>query len=172
MNFRSHTAKSARGSTATSRLPQPDREKGNPHRTAHMRVDNPHPRDRTAELSLSAARQNQKAQRCVHSRPLRPAIGETLNETSTRLPFFRCRFVSNCWTRSPAVIVVVGRLAATVAHEVNNPLDAVANLLYLAEHNVSVDEATRGHLKMAGAEVKRAATPPNRRFPSTNAVRR
>jgi signal transduction histidine kinase len=48
-------------------------------------------------------------------------------------------------------------LAATVAHEINNPLEAVTNLLYLAEHNPSLDKAAREHLRMAGAEVARAA---------------
>jgi signal transduction histidine kinase len=30
-------------------------------------------------------------------------------------------------------LAVIGRLMATIAHEINNPLDAVSNLLYLAE---------------------------------------
>lgn len=54
-------------------------------------------------------------------------------------------------------LATVGRLAATVAHEVNNPLEAIANLLYLAEHNPSLDEAAREHLRMAEAEVTHAA---------------
>jgi PAS domain S-box-containing protein len=54
-------------------------------------------------------------------------------------------------------LATVGRLAATVAHEINNPLEAVVNLLYLAEQNPTLDEAAREHLRMAGAEVARAA---------------
>jgi two-component system sensor kinase FixL len=54
-------------------------------------------------------------------------------------------------------LATVGRLAATVAHEINNPLEAVTNLLYLAEQNPSLDEPAREHLRMAGAEVARAA---------------
>ena len=39
-------------------------------------------------------------------------------------------------------LAVAGRLAASIAHEINNPLEAVANLLYLIAHSNKVDEAT------------------------------
>jgi PAS domain S-box-containing protein len=32
-------------------------------------------------------------------------------------------------------LAVVGRMAASIAHEINNPLESVTNLLYLAEHS-------------------------------------
>jgi signal transduction histidine kinase len=54
-------------------------------------------------------------------------------------------------------LAAVGRLAATVAHEINNPLESAINLLYLAEHNASLDDTAREHLRMAGAELTRAA---------------
>ena len=38
-------------------------------------------------------------------------------------------------------LAVAGRLAASVAHEINNPLEAVANLLYLIAHAESVADA-------------------------------
>jgi C4-dicarboxylate-specific signal transduction histidine kinase len=38
-------------------------------------------------------------------------------------------------------LAVAGRLAASVAHEINNPLEAVANLLYLIAHSDKVDAA-------------------------------
>ena len=44
-------------------------------------------------------------------------------------------------------LAVAGRLAATMAHEVNNPLEAVGNLLYLIQNSSTIDEArTFGHL--------------------------
>ena len=37
----------------------------------------------------------------------------------------------------------VGRLAATVAHEINNPLEAVTNLVYLAKHSAALHDARK-----------------------------
>lgn len=51
-------------------------------------------------------------------------------------------------------LALVGRLAATVAHEINNPLAAVTNLLYLIEQSVT-DAATARYVKMALDEVGR-----------------
>jgi PAS domain S-box-containing protein len=45
-----------------------------------------------------------------------------------------------------------GRLAASIAHEINNPLEAVTNLLYLAR---SVPERTQDFLAMADEELAR-----------------
>ena len=38
-------------------------------------------------------------------------------------------------------LAVAGRLAATIAHEIHNPLDSVANLLYLLRNGASAEEA-------------------------------
>lgn len=38
-------------------------------------------------------------------------------------------------------LAVAGRLAASVAHEINNPLEAMVNLLYLATHAQTAEEA-------------------------------
>ena len=43
-------------------------------------------------------------------------------------------------------LAVAGRLAASVAHEINNPLEAVANLLYLIAHADNIETArTEAH---------------------------
>lgn len=44
-------------------------------------------------------------------------------------------------------LAVAGRLVATLAHEVNNPLEALGNLLFLVENSSSLEEAhSFGHL--------------------------
>lgn len=50
----------------------------------------------------------------------------------------------------------VGRLAATIAHEMNNPLEAVTNLVYLAERNTS-EPNTREFLRSAQDELARVS---------------
>ncbi len=49
----------------------------------------------------------------------------------------------------------VGRMAATIAHEINNPLEAVVNSLYLALQDHSLSDAARGHLRVADEQLGR-----------------
>ncbi len=51
----------------------------------------------------------------------------------------------------------VGRMAAVLAHEINNPLEAVTNILYLALSAGGVPETVRGYLETADGELKRIA---------------
>ena len=51
----------------------------------------------------------------------------------------------------------VGRMAATIAHEINNPLAAVMNLLFLAKSLKDLPESACQYLDMADAELKRIA---------------
>jgi PAS domain S-box-containing protein len=59
--------------------------------------------------------------------------------------------------RNSERLAATGRLAASIAHEINNPLEAVTNLLYLLDQNKSLDDAARGYATMAQEEVSRVA---------------
>ena len=50
-----------------------------------------------------------------------------------------------------------GRMAASIAHEINNPLDAVLNTLYLVRSTIGLSEAAREYLEIADAELMRIA---------------
>ena len=48
-----------------------------------------------------------------------------------------------------------GRLAASMAHEINNPLAAIINLVYLASHAPELSDKTRSLLQQADHELER-----------------
>ena len=52
-------------------------------------------------------------------------------------------------------LAATGRLAAALAHELNNPMGAVTNLLYLIEHHPSSGEQTRAYSQTAQHEMAR-----------------
>jgi signal transduction histidine kinase len=54
-------------------------------------------------------------------------------------------------------LAVTGRLAATLAHEVNNPLEAVMNILFLLGNDGSLNGDSREFLKMAEEELLRVS---------------
>jgi signal transduction histidine kinase len=54
-------------------------------------------------------------------------------------------------------LAATGRLAATISHEINNPLEAITNLLYLSLGESELPERVRGYLSDADDELKRVA---------------
>lgn len=54
-------------------------------------------------------------------------------------------------------LAATGRLAASIAHEINNPLEAVTNSLYLALLDEKLDAETRYYLTTAEKELQRVA---------------
>jgi PAS domain S-box-containing protein len=54
-------------------------------------------------------------------------------------------------------LAAAGRMAATVAHEINNPLEAVTNLVYLAKRDLSNNDRVAGYLELASRELDRVA---------------
>jgi signal transduction histidine kinase len=59
--------------------------------------------------------------------------------------------------RKLEALAAAGKIAASVAHEINNPLEAVTNLLFLAQMG-NVGEREREYLAMAQKEVGRIAS--------------
>jgi PAS domain S-box-containing protein len=54
-------------------------------------------------------------------------------------------------------LATMGRMAATIAHEINNPLESVTNLLYLLTENLWLDETARQYVTQAQEEVQRVS---------------
>ena len=57
--------------------------------------------------------------------------------------------------RKSEQLAAAGRLAASIAHEINNPLEAVTNLLYLANLDRQLTDPTRRLLETADKELRR-----------------
>jgi signal transduction histidine kinase len=52
-------------------------------------------------------------------------------------------------------LAAAGRLAASIAHEINNPLEAITNLLFLMRSSCALNETAMGLLTTAEQEVRR-----------------
>jgi PAS domain S-box-containing protein len=52
-------------------------------------------------------------------------------------------------------LAAVGRLASSISHEINNPLEAITNLLYLIGLTDDLPDSTRQYLKTAQGELSR-----------------
>jgi light-regulated signal transduction histidine kinase (bacteriophytochrome) len=52
-------------------------------------------------------------------------------------------------------LALTGRMTSVIAHEMNNPLEAIINLLYLLNSRVEEDETARGYIESAERELQR-----------------
>src|SRR3954454_14471060 len=59
--------------------------------------------------------------------------------------------------RKTEKLAAVGRLAASISHEINNPLEAVTNLIFLARNDPGVPERVRLFLNTAERELARVS---------------
>jgi signal transduction histidine kinase len=87
--------------------------------------------------------------------PLRDANGAICGLTVAALDITQMRLAEET-LRNTEKLALVGRLAASIAHEINNPLEAVVSLLYVAK-SMAANEELRGYLETAEQELYRVS---------------
>jgi len=96
------------------------------------------------------------AYRCFLSRavPVRNEAGEITLWLGSSTDIHEQKLAEETLRRSEK-LATTGRFAANIAHEINNPLTAVTNSLYLALTSSGLDPVTRGYLELADQELAR-----------------
>lgn len=80
-----------------------------------------------------------------------PAIERELQEADNR----RERNRAEAALRNAERMATLGRLASMIAHEINNPLEAVTNVLYLLQHHPTLDSEAKDYVTLAEQELAR-----------------
>ncbi len=89
-------------------------------------------------------------------RPVRDASGKVVRWFGTNTDVSTQKRAEEALIRTEK-LATAGRLAASVSHEINNPLEAVTNLIYLVETSPQLDEQNRHLLQTAQAELQRVS---------------
>ena len=87
--------------------------------------------------------------------PIRDASGTIIRWFGTNTDMETQRKTEEALRQSEK-LAAVGRLASSIAHEINNPLEAVTNLIYLAK-NLTANHQARAYLETAEMELARTA---------------
>ena len=91
----------------------------------------------------------------VGGRVVYDALGKPHHMTGTSMDVTERHASQEALLRSEK-LAAVGRLATTIAHEINNPLESVTNLLYLAKGSKEYDQ-TQEYLDSAEQELRRVS---------------
>jgi signal transduction histidine kinase len=92
----------------------------------------------------------------MHAFPMRD--GERVNGAVIVLRDITVQRQSERTLQSTEKLASIGRIAATVAHEINNPLDALGNLLYLVEHSEGLSDSNKTYVRLAREELERVTS--------------
>ena len=89
-------------------------------------------------------------------KPMRNEQGEVTTVVGVNLDITDRKLSEEALLRTEK-LAAVGRLASTISHEINNPLEAVTNLLYLTRLSPSLSPADRENLDQADRELSRVS---------------
>jgi PAS domain S-box-containing protein len=84
--------------------------------------------------------------------PIHDSEGRIIGASTIARDITRSKLAEDSLRKSEK-LAATGRMAATLAHEINNPLEAVTNALYLLADSPSLDSSARQFLTMAQDEL-------------------
>ena len=84
----------------------------------------------------------------VHAFPSEDGIAVFFHDVTDRLK-------TEASLRQTEKLAAAGKLAASLAHEINNPLESITNLLYLVNADGRLAEDTKSYVTLAESELKR-----------------
>jgi PAS domain S-box-containing protein len=87
--------------------------------------------------------------------PIRDSEGHIIGASKTARDISQRKKIEQVLIQSEK-LAATGRMAATIAHEINNPLESVTNLVFLARTSGSINKV-RGYLLTAEKELERVA---------------
>jgi signal transduction histidine kinase len=88
--------------------------------------------------------------------PIRDAHGQIVRWFGTNTDITNQKQAEEALVKSER-LAAMGRLAGIIAHEINNPLEAISNAFYLLRDHPSLDEEARYYSKLAEEELARVA---------------
>ncbi|WP_263384749.1 PAS domain-containing sensor histidine kinase [Granulicella arctica] len=88
--------------------------------------------------------------------PVRNSANEVIGTSKIARDISDRKQIENLLIQSDK-IATMGRMAATIAHEINNPLESVMNLIYLARTNGTCGDEVTDYLRTAESEIERVS---------------
>jgi len=88
--------------------------------------------------------------------PIRDARGQVIGASSIARDITEQRRAEEA-LRKAERLATAGRMAAIIAHEINNPLESVGNVLYLLRNSDELTEEARNFVEIASQELERAS---------------
>src|SRR5207248_1324638 len=86
--------------------------------------------------------------------PVRDAQGNIIAASTIARNITQAKLAQEA-IRNSERLAVAGRMAATIAHEINNPLEIVTSILYLLAKDQSLGETARKYVLTAEEELRR-----------------